>query len=131
MTAVKNVFDFVNDLSNDKRYYFDSASKSKYDAFMVNRAFSQHADLIMYVNEMNKNPWINKLLQHDFYFHVLSPKKRYGKWAKAGNDNEEAINLIIKEYKVNRVHAQQYLDLMTEENIKTLKLKYTIGGQSK
>lgn len=129
--TVKNVFDFVNDLSNDKRYHFDSNTKSKYDAFMVNRAFSQHADLIMYVNEMNKSPWLNKLLQHDFYFHVLTPKKRYGKWAKAGNDNEEVLKLIIKHYKVNRVHAKQYLDLMSKQDIKALKLKYEVGGRSK
>lgn len=129
MSEVKNVFDFVNDLSNDKHYRFDSSSKSKYDAFMVNRAMSQHADTIMYANEMNKYPFLDKLLQHDFYFYGISAKKRYGKWAKAGKSNEEVLNLIIKHYSVNRVHAQQYLELMTSDDIKALKNKYDVGGQ--
>lgn len=131
MSEVKNVFDFVNDLSNDKRYLLDDTTKSKYDAFMVNRALSQHQDTIMYANEMNKFYFIDKELQHDFYFYVVSPKKRYGKWAKAKNDNEEVINLIIRHYKVNRTHAQQYLSLMTDEDIQTLKDTYAVGGRSK
>lgn len=128
---VKNVFDFVNDLCNDKQYRFDPTSKTKYDPFMVNRALSQHADTIMYANEMNKYPFIDKLLQHDFYFEIVSARKRYGKWAKSGNESEEVINLIIRHYKVNRIHAKQYLDLMTDADIQTLKDTYEVGGKSK
>jgi len=128
---VKNVFDFVNDICNDKHYRFDHDSRSKYDAFVVNRALSQHTDSIMYANEMNKHPELDKLLQHDFYFHILSKKKRYGKWAKADNQNEDIINLLIRHYKVNRLHAKKYLELMTDEGIQTLKNTYEVGGLSK
>jgi len=128
---VKNVFDFVNDISNDKHYRFDSESKSKYDAFVVNRALSQHPDTIMYANEMNQKPFLDKELQHDFYFYVLSKKKRYGKWAKADGQNDEVLNLIIKHYKVNRVHASQYLELMTDKEIEKLKVNYEVGGKTK
>jgi hypothetical protein len=92
---------------------------------------SQHPDSIMYANEMNKHPELNKLLQHDFYFYILSRKKRYGKWAKADKEDEAVLNLIIKHYKVNRVHAKQYLELMTKDHIKALKNTYEVGGFKK
>jgi hypothetical protein len=131
MSEVKSVFDFVNDIGFTKEYLYTEQTKSKYESFIVNRAMSQHPDSIMYANEMNKYPELNKLLQHDFYFYVLSRKKRYGKWAKADKEDEAVLNLIIKHYKVNRVHAKQYLELMTDENIKALKNTYEVGGLKK
>jgi hypothetical protein len=131
MSEVKSVFDFVNDIGFTKEYLYTEQTKSKYESFIVNRAMSQHSDSIMYANEMNKYPELNKLLQHDFYFYVLSRKKRYGKWAKADKEDEAVLNLIIKHYKVNRVHAKQYLELMTDENIKALKNTYEVGGLKK
>jgi len=131
MSEVKSVFDFVNDIGYGKEYLYTEQTKSKYESFLVNRAMSQHTDSIMYANEMNKHPELNKLLQHDFYFHILSRKKRYGKWAKADKENESILNLIIRHYKVNRVHAKQYLELMTDESIKSLKNTYEVGGLKK
>jgi hypothetical protein len=131
MSEVKSVFDFVNDIGFTKEYLYTEQTKSKYESFIVNRAMSQHSDSIMYANEMNKYPELNKVLQHDFYFYVLSRKKRYGKWAKADKEDEAVLNLIIKHYKVNRVHAKQYLELMTDENIKALKNTYEVGGLKK
>jgi hypothetical protein len=131
MSEVKSVFDFVNDIGFTKEYLYTEQTKSKYESFIVNRAMSQHSDSIMYANEMNKYPELNKVLQHDFYFYVLSRKKRYGKWAKADKEDEAVLNLIIKHYKVNRFHAKQYLELMTDENIKALKNTYEVGGLKK
>lgn len=131
MSEVKSVFDFVNDIGHGKEYLYTEQTKYKYDSFLINRAMSQHADSIMYANEMNKHPELDKLLQHDFYFHILSRKKRYGKWAKADKEDESVLNLIIKHYKVNRIHAKQYLELMTKDHIKALKIKYEVGGLKK
>jgi hypothetical protein len=131
MIEVKNVFDFVNDIGYGKEYLYSQETKSKYDSFIINRAMSQHPDSIMYANEMNKHPELDKLLQHDFYFYVLSRKKRYGKWAKADKEDESVLNLIISHYKVNRVHAKQYLELMTDEDLKSLKNTYKLGGLKK
>lgn len=130
MSSVKNVFDFINDLCNDKHYRLDDSTKRKYDSFMVNRGLSQHADTLFFANEMNKMPFLDKTLQHDFYFHIVEPKRRYGKWAKAGTD-DEVIALIIEEYNVNQIHARQYFELMSENDIKNLKEKYQIGGKTK
>lgn len=130
MKEVKSLFDFVNDLGHGKEYLYSDATKSKYDAFMINRAMSQHMDLIMYANQMNKDCCLDKQMQHDFYFYSVGVKKRYGKWAKASK-NDDAIELIIKHYAVNRTHAQQYLELMTDDEIKELKQRYKIGGKAK
>jgi hypothetical protein len=128
---MKNVFDFINDIGYDKRYRFDESTKSKYESFLVNRAFSQHADSIFFANEMNKLACLDKRLQHDFYFHALDAKKRYGKWAKATKSDDEVLDLIKREYKVNHIHAQQYLELMDKNDIIKLKKKYDVGGISK
>lgn len=130
-TYVKNVFDFLNDLSHDKSYKFGEATKSVYEPFIINRGMSQHIDTLMLANEMNKNSHIDKLLQHDFYFHVVSKKKRYGKWAKAKLEHEDDVAFIARHYNVNKIRAREYYDLLTDDELNYLKKTYDFGGYTK
>ncbi|MDX1532689.1 MAG: DNA polymerase clamp loader subunit A [Nitrosopumilaceae archaeon] len=128
--TVKNVFDFVNDIGYNKRYFYNELTKKIYQPFMINRAMSQHPDTIFLASEMNKDACLDKQLQHDFYYYAVKSKKRYGKWAKSSKE-DEIIDLLIKEYNINRTHAQQYLDLMSDDERTKLKKKYVIGGSTK
>lgn len=125
------VFDFVNDLTSDKKYLFDESTEKEFNVFMVNRSIGQQPDLIMYANEVNKMQGLSKQMAHDFYFYSVKAKKRYGKWAKATDDNKEALDLLVRHYSVNRSVAAGYLKLLSVEDLDLLKLQYEVGGRSK
>lgn len=125
------LFDFVNDLTSDKKYLFEESTEKEFNSFMINRALGQQPDLIMYANEMNKNPGLSREMVHDFYFYVVKAKKRYGKWSKASDDNKEILELIKTHYCVNNNVAEQYLKLLTTEDIENLKKMNSKGGKSK
>jgi hypothetical protein len=121
------LFDWLTDLSFKKEGLFNPNTKNDFVTFMINRGFAQHLDTIMYANEMNKHPYIDKELVHDFYFYVLPKKKRYGKWAKQNVDDKEILDIIMKHYCVNRLVAIEYLKLLTSEQIEYLKQSYAVG----
>lgn len=123
------LFDFMNDLTSDKKYLLDETTLKEFNAFMINRAMGQQPDLIMYANEMNKSPGLSKEMVHDFYFYGVKAKKRYGKWSKALDENKEELALIMEHYKVNRTVANLYLKLLSNEELETLKSKHVKGGR--
>lgn len=123
-----SAFDFLNDLTKDKTYLFNEMNRSAYSPFFINRGMSQHMDCIFIAEAVNKMPHVDKELQHDFYFYSLAARKRYGKWAKAEEDDD--VDTVMKAYKVNRVHARQYLNLMSQEQLEELKNRTRVGGKS-
>ena len=57
--------------------------EKSYSPFMVNRALSYHKDTVLYANEMNSYPNLDKKLQYDFYINIIRASKRpYSKWHK-------------------------------------------------
>ena len=87
---------------------------------------SGHFDCVMYANEMNINPNLDKKLQYDFYLNTLRSKKRFSPWLK----KEELKNLeIIKSYYgYSNEKAKQVLSLLTEEQITFIRRKLETGG---
>jgi hypothetical protein len=126
-----SLFDWLNDLNKDKVYLFNENTQSDFSPFMVNRGMSQNVETVMIANEVNKHWQISKEMAHDFYYYILSSKKRFGKWSKQSDDNKEELDLIMRYYTVNRKVAITYLNLLTKDDIDKLKLKYAAGGKSK
>ena len=124
------LFEFVNDVSTDKKYLFNDDTETGYNKFMLNRALAQHIDTILLANEMNKRPDLSNLMHHDFLFYSVDAKVRRGKWAKKETGNEELINYIKNRYTVGNERALEYIGLMSEDEItqieKTLNAK---GGR--
>lgn len=120
-------FDFVQALSTSKEYLLNDNTMRDFAPFMVNRAFSQHVDTIMIANEMNK-VGRNKLFVHDFYFYSLPARKRYGKWAKADESNNDTVDLLCRHYCINRTRAHEYLLLLSNTDIENIKKMYETGG---
>lgn len=125
------LFDFVNDISSDKKYLFDDDTAQVYTSFMINKAFSQHLDTIMLANEMNKRPTLNKEMHHDFMFYSIDAKKRYGKWAKKGKQNEDVINYVKNKYAIGNERAIEYLSLMTDDEVKQIEVTLKSKGGKK
>lgn len=125
------LFDFMNDLTYNKNYLLDEHTEREFNSYMINKGMGQNQDLIMYANEMNKSPGLSKLMVHDFYFYAVKAKKRYGKWAKADNDDKADLDLIMFHYTVNRKVAELYLKLLTKEELENLKSINEKGGRVK
>ena len=125
MTELK---DWLKSINQTKKNLIDEDHllESKYLPYIINRCMSGHFDCVMYANEMNINPNLDKKLQYDFYLNTLRSKKRFSPWLK----KEELKNLeIIKSYYgYSNEKAKQVLSLLTEEQITFIRRKLETGG---
>lgn len=115
---MSDLFDYVNDINQNKNYIFDDKDSQNYSVFMMNRAFMQHLDTVMIANEANKMSSLSKLMHHDFLFYSVEPKKRTGKWVKFDDSELEMIQHLQEKYAINRNVAIEYLNMVDRATIK-------------
>ena len=60
----------------------DPDSVRKYPPYIINRCMSGHIDAILFANEMNKHPNLDKDMQYSFYLNTLRKRKRFSPWLK-------------------------------------------------
>lgn len=126
-------FDYVNDINLKKTDLIRSSSNSElaekqYMPFIINRAFSQFIDTILYANEMNKSAHIDSKLQNDYYLNSIRPGKRFSKWHKRQEDSD--IDVIQAYYKVNYLRASEMVSLLSKEQLDLIKIRITKGGNN-
>lgn len=125
-----DLFPTLDSINSKKEYLMQGEiDRKEYNAFMVNRGLSQFMDTVLFANEMNKYYSLDKDMQYDFYFYSIPKGKRFSKWAKSNPSKD--IELIMKAYNINRSRALEYLNLLTEDNIKELEELMNPGGKSK
>lgn len=120
--------------------YLDSINTTKvdimpgddnsYPAFQVNRGMAQHIDTIMIAQEMNKLANLSSRMQYDLYLNMVSKKKRYGKWVKSVATPED-IDFIANHYRISITKAEEYIALLTDEQLAEMKAQYYEGGSTK
>lgn len=128
-----NPFDFVNDLSYNKKDLIKNSEdaeqmEKEYNPYLINKAFSYFMDTVLHANEMNRAV-IDKKLQHDYYLHAISKRKRFSKWYKPQTD--DLVKLVSEAYNINTVRAKEYLALMSPDDIVMLKEIMNNGGKEK
>ena len=71
--------DWLNSINFTKQNLIeeDPDAIKKYPPYIVNRCLSGHLDCIMFANEMNKFPNLDKDLQYSFYLNTLRKKRRF------------------------------------------------------
>ena len=107
-------------LLQTKKSIIDSENEKQYEPYIVNRALSQHSDVILYVNEMNKYYNLDKKLQYDFYLHTLVAKKRpYQKWYKATENKN--INAVKEYFGFSSEKAKDVLRILSDGQINIIK----------
>lgn len=98
----------------------------QYPAFLVNRAMSFHIDCVLYANEINQYPSLDKKLQYDFLLNTIKPYKRpFKKWLK----REVLVDLaVVKEYYgYSDARAMEALRLLSDDQITSLKRELDKG----
>lgn len=122
-----NVWDFVNDITNDKKNLFNTSDNIKlaekvYEPFLVNRALSYHPDCIIPANEMNMNGHIDKRMQHSYLLNTIRPRKRFSKWAKS--KESEFFEYVQMYYKSSRSETKVLLSVLSDEQLAYIKEQF-------
>jgi hypothetical protein len=101
--------------------------EKEYVPFLINKALSQHYDCILYVNQMNMNPDLDKKLQYQFYLNsIRSYKRPFQKWLK-----REAIadlDLVKEYYNFSTEKAKEALIILTKDQLNIIRQKLDKGG---
>ena len=118
--------DWLNSINFTKKNLLEEDPTAKYPAFVVNKCLSGTLDSVLFANEMNMNPHLDKELQYDFYLQSLRKRKRFAPWLKKGK--VEDIDAVKKYYGYSNEKAQQALRILTKDQIEYIKGKLNTGG---
>ena len=106
----------------------DEMREKKYPPFIVNKCLMPFQDTILFVNEMNQYPQLDKKLQFDFYLNSLRSRNRYTPWMKAKKLNN--LECVKEYYGYNNEKARVALDILNDEQISAIKQKLDKGGRN-
>jgi hypothetical protein len=123
--------DYLNAVNHTKENLLDTEDEDwekKYPPFIVNKCVAPFPDTIMLVNEINQLPHLDKKLQFDFLINSLRPRKRYTPWLKAMK--LENLEYVKEYYGYSNEKAKSALDILTDEQISTIKRKLYKGGKN-
>lgn len=119
--------EIIPSILQNKSSVVTEENEKDYVPYVVNKALSFHYDCILYANEMNKHPSLDKLLQYHYYLNTIRPYKRpFQKWHK--KDSIENLSLIKEYYNVSNDKAKEILGILTDAQIEIVKKKLEKGG---
>jgi hypothetical protein len=94
--------------------------EKSYSPFMVNRALSYHKDTVLYANEMNQYPNLDKKLQYHFYINIVRAQKRpYSKWHKKAQSSD--LSVVKEYYGYSDAKAEEALKILSPSQITAMK----------
>ena len=123
--------DYLNAINHTKEKLLDSEDEmweKKYAPFIVNKCVAPFQDTIMLVNEINQRHHLDKKLQFDFLLNSLRTRKRFTPWAKANKSKN--LDIIKEYYGYSNEKAKSALDILNDEQIKTIKDSLNKGGKN-
>ena len=121
--------EWLNSINNTKKNLIDEdpSLEKEYPPYIINRCFSGHIDSIMFANELNKYPNLQKKLQYDFFLNSLRKKKRFSPWLR--KDQIKNLDLIKQYYGYSNEKAKQVLNILTKEQLSFIRDRLEIGGK--
>ena len=119
-------FDYV-DLVLHKKKQDSDLDFADYAPFIVNRALSYHLDCVLYAQEMNFYPSLDKDMQYQYLLNSIRPMKRkFIPWQKANKDKD--IECVKEYFGYSNQKAKEALRILTDEQIAEIKIKTDKGG---
>lgn len=124
-------FDFIKAINTSKVDLIRSsenpdAAEKFYAPFIINKGLSNDVATILYANEINLRPDLDKIMQFDYYLNIIRPAKRFSKWAKREENSD--IDSIREYYEVSYARALEYSKVLTKEQIDLIKTRIIKGG---
>ena len=125
-------FDFINAILVNKKNLLkdDTQAIKEYTPFIVNRGLSLHFDCVLYANEMNMRPFIDKDQQFTFLLNTIrSMKRKFQPWQKSSADKDMECVKVYFGYSNEK--AKEALRILTIEQLEEIKNKVEKGGVKK
>ena len=122
--------DYLNTINLTKKNLMedeDHAWEKNYTPFVINKCMSHHIDTVMYANEMNQYPNLDKKLQYDFFINTVRSRKRFSPWGK--KQTVKDLDLVKKYYGYSSDKAIQALRILTPKQLDYIKDKLNKGGK--
>jgi hypothetical protein len=119
----------LKDWLNSINYNKDDLSEDikTYPPYIVNRCLSGHLDCVMFANEMNMHPHLDKDMQYSFYLNSLRKRKRFSPWIK--KEKIQDIDSVKQYYGYSNEKAKAALRILSESELNYIKSKLDIGGR--
>ena len=124
--------DYLNTINLSKKNLMEGEDplwEKNYPHFVINKCMSQHLDTVMYANEMNQYPNLDKKLQYDFFINTVRSRKRFSPWGK--KEKVKDIELVKEFYGYSTEKAMQALRILTENQLVVIKDKLNKGGKKR
>jgi uncharacterized lipoprotein YehR (DUF1307 family) len=117
-------------LQTGKSVLHDELDYKDYTPFVVNRALSYHMDCVLYVNEVNKMPSVDKDMQYNYLLNTIRPMKRkFQPWQKSNKDKN--IECIKTYFGYSDQKAIEALRILNDEQVQKIRELVDIGGINK
>ena len=125
MTELK---DWLNSINFNKKDLIeeDPSTSKDYPPYIINRCLSGHLDCIMFANEMNKYPNLDKDMQYSFYLNTLRKKKRFSPWLR--KDKVTDLQCVKEYYGYSNEKASQALKILSKQQLEFIKQRLDTGG---
>lgn len=122
--------EYINSITMTKKNLCrgDEEAAKAYPAFVVNRCMSYHQSLISISSVLNTH-YVSNLEHYEFLLHIIPKGKRFAKWAKPKND--DSVKFVAKYYNVSMFRAREMLELLTDEQVASIKSSFDEGGMQK
>ncbi len=88
---------------------------------------SHHMDTVMFANEMNRLPHLDKKLQYDFFINTVRSRRRFSPWDKKQKMND--LDVVKQYYGYSNEKARQALNILSPSQLDYIKNKLNRGGR--
>ena len=123
--------EYLKSINLTKQNLMDSEDKvweKRYPSFIINKCLAPFSETIHLVNEMNIHNHLDSKLQFDFLLNSLRSRERYTPWLKAKKIKN--IEYVKEYYGYSNEKAKAALDVLNDEQIKTIKDSLSKGGNN-
>ena len=120
--------DWLNSINFTKENLIDDPAVVKdYPPYIINRCLSGHLDCVLFANEMNRYPNLDKDMKYSFYLNTLRKKKRFSPWLR--KEKVTDLEIIKQYYGYSNEKASNALKILTPEQITYIKQRLETGGR--
>ena len=120
--------DYLNSINqNKKNIIVDDDTEKAYPPFIINKCLSGFLDTVLFANEMNLYPHLDKKMQYDFFINSINPRKRFSPWEK--KSSIDYLDAVKEYYGYNTDKALQALRILNKQQLEEIKRLVNKGGK--
>jgi len=120
--------DYLTSINQSKKsVVIDDESEKAYPPYIVNKCLAAFHDTVLFANEMNVYPHLDKKLQYDFFINSINPRKRFSPWAK--KQSIKYLDVVKEYYGYNDDKALQALRILSNDQLDHIKKLVDKGGK--